>query len=55
MNKIEKRQNSVGLFKIKAHPKYSQGVAKSNLCPMLLYVVLSLPSAPPPISSKYLD
>jgi len=39
MNKNEgKSQNSVGLFKIEAHLKYLQDVAKSYLCPMPLYI-----------------
>jgi len=40
MNKNERKsQNSVRLFKIEAHLKYLQDVARSYLCPMpLLYI-----------------
>jgi len=39
MNKNERKsQNSVRLFKIEAHLKYLQDVARSYLCPMPLYI-----------------
>jgi len=42
MNKNERKtiksQNSVGLFKIEAHLKYLQDVARSYLCPMPYYI-----------------
>jgi len=44
MNKNErtkfKIQNSFGLFKIEAHLKYLQDVARSYLCPMPLYIAV---------------
>jgi len=39
MKKNERKsQNSVGLFKIEAHLKYLQDVARGYLCPMHLYI-----------------
>jgi len=39
MNKNERKsQNSIGLFKIEAHLKCLQDVARSYLCPMPLYI-----------------
>jgi len=35
--KKSKGQNSVALFKIEAHLKYSQDVGRNYLCPMPLY------------------